>query len=81
MLIGVLEVSGGVLLALPPTASYAAAMLGGIMAGAIGTLVLHNEHPFPPLFWISVIALIGLVRLPRAWRPGPLRVQATADTV
>jgi len=81
MLIGALEVAGGVLLAFPPTASYAAALLGCIMAGAVGTLVLHNEHPFPPLFWISVMALIGLVRLPRRWRPGPRGVPATVDTV
>jgi len=81
MLIGVLEVAGGALLAFPPTASYAAAVLGCILAGAIGTLVLHNEHPFPPLVWIAVTALIGLVRLPRMWRPGPRGVPATLDTV
>jgi uncharacterized membrane protein YphA (DoxX/SURF4 family) len=81
MLIGVLEVAGGVLLAFPPTASYAAALLGCILAGAIGTLVLHNEPPFPPLLWIAVIALIGLVRLPRMWRPSRRGVPPTLDTV
>src|SRR4029077_10694634 len=47
MLIGILEIAGGVLLTFPLTASYAATLLGSIMVGATVTLVLHNEHPFP----------------------------------
>jgi hypothetical protein len=81
MLIGVLELAGGVMLAFPPTASYAAALIGCIMLGAVGTLALHNEHPTPPLFWFFVMALIGLVRWHRAWRPKSHAAQAALDPV
>jgi putative oxidoreductase len=69
MLIGVLEIAGGLLLAFPRTASYAASLLCCILVGAAGTLVLHREPAAPPFVWFAVIAIVGIARFRRAWRP------------
>jgi putative oxidoreductase len=71
MLIGVLEIAGGLLLAFPATASYAAAFIGCIMVGAVGTLFMHNEPSAAPIVWMVALAFLGFVRRRRAWRPVP----------
>jgi putative oxidoreductase len=81
LLIGVLEVAGGLLLAFPRTASYAAALIGCIMVGAAGTLVLHKERAFAPIVWFACTVFIGIVRRRRAWRPISRRVPAALDPV
>ena len=81
LLIGALEVAGGLLLAFPRTASYAAALIGCIMVGAAGTLVLHHERAFAPIVWFVCIAFIGGVRRRRAWRPFSRSVPAALDPV
>ena len=43
MVIGALEIAGGVLLLLPRVSSYAAALLGAILIGAAATHALHDE--------------------------------------
>ena len=79
--IGVLEIVGGLLIALPATASYATALLGGILAGAAATLLLHNENPAAPIVWFVVVVLIGVSRRSRAWRPIGMRVPLAASQV
>jgi putative oxidoreductase len=79
--IGVLEVAGGVLLLFPRTSSYAAALLGSIMIGAVVTLLLHHEPFLAPVVWGAVLAVIGGVRRPRAARPASRAVPPTLDPV
>ena len=43
MVIGALEIAGGVLLLVPRLSSYAAALLGAILIGAAATHALNNE--------------------------------------
>jgi putative oxidoreductase len=71
MVIGALELAGGVLLVVPRVSSYAAALLGAILIGAAATHALHHEaaRVAPPLMWLAVMALIGVARRRRAWRP------------
>jgi hypothetical protein len=81
MLIGVLEIAGGILMAFPPTVLYAAILIDAIMIGAVGTLVLNHEKLFPPLFWLIVVSIAGYARRRRAWRPGHRQTSAAANTV
>lgn len=71
LVIGALEIAGGVLLLVPRLSSYAAALLGAILIGAAATHVLHDEgaRVAAPLMWLAVMALIGVARRRRAWRP------------
>jgi uncharacterized membrane protein YphA (DoxX/SURF4 family) len=79
MVIGALELAGGLLLLVPKLTSYAAALLGVILVGAAATLALHNERMSPPLMWLAVIVLLGWARRRRAWRPGIRPLQSPAD--
>jgi putative oxidoreductase len=69
--VGLLEVAGGLLLLVPKLSSYAAALLGAVMIGALATHWVHGETRMlpAPLPWLAVFALIGIVRWRRAWRP------------
>jgi putative oxidoreductase len=71
MVIGALELAGGVLLLVPRVSSYAAALLGAILLGAAATHAFHAEaaRVAPPLMWLAVTTLIGVARRRRAWRP------------
>jgi len=69
MVIGALELLGGVLLLVPRVTSYAAALLGVILVAATTTLVLHGESVRPPLLWLVVMVLLAWARSGRAWRP------------
>lgn len=81
VVIGVLEITGGVLLAFPWTASYAAALIGCIMVGATATLILHKEPAGAPIVWGTVMVLIGIGRRRRAWRPHARNTPAALDSV
>src|SRR5262245_12527988 len=74
MVTGTLEAVGGVCLFVPSIATYAAALLGVIMIGALATHLLHNEMQrlVAPLIFLVVLAVIGVARLRVAVRPGPL---------
>src|SRR5262245_2886095 len=74
MVIGALEAIGGVCLFVPRIATYAAALLGVIMIGALATHLLHNEMQrlVAPLIFLFVRAVIGMARLRAAARPGLL---------
>ena len=62
MVIGALELAGGVLLLVPSVSSYAAALLGAILLGAAATHALHGEttRVAAPLMWLAVMTLIGV---------------------
>jgi putative oxidoreductase len=79
--IGVLEVASGVLLAFPRTASYAAALLVCIMAGAAGTLAVHGERMSAPIVWVVLLAIVGIARFRRAWRPAATRAALASGPV
>jgi uncharacterized membrane protein YphA (DoxX/SURF4 family) len=81
MLIGVLEMLGGLLIAFPRTATYAAVLIALIMFGAVATLVVNQEKLFPPIFWLIVVSIVGYARRRQVWRPGRRGIPASAGTV
>jgi putative oxidoreductase len=83
MVVGAVELTAGVLLLVPKLTSYAATLLGAIMIGAAATHLLHNEtaRVAAPLIWLGMMALLGLARRRRAWRPAPRPLPLAADQV
>jgi len=83
LVIGALEVGGAILLLVPKLSSYAAALLGAIMVGAAATHAIHNEavRVSAPLMWLGVVALVGVARRRRAWRPGVRALPVPAGQV
>jgi uncharacterized membrane protein YphA (DoxX/SURF4 family) len=84
ILIGVLEMAGGALLALPQTTMYAAALIDVIMIGAAGTLLLNGEphrQVAAPIVWMILVSGLALARRRRTWRPARRGVSMAADTV
>lgn len=81
--IGALEIGGAMLLLVPKLSSYGAALLGAIMAGAAATHALHHETAriAAPLMWLAIVALIGVARRRRAWRPGVRALPVPASQV
>jgi uncharacterized membrane protein YphA (DoxX/SURF4 family) len=78
MVIGALEVLGGLALLAPRVASYGAALLGAIMIGAAATHWLHGEsgRVVAPLMYLAVLVFIGLARRANAVRPASRRTAA-----
>jgi uncharacterized membrane protein len=64
MVIGALEVLGGLSLLVPRVASYGAGLLGIIMIGASATHFVHGEmdRVVPPLMYLAVVAVVGAAR-------------------
>src|SRR5262249_26511197 len=63
ILVGLIEVAGGLLLLVPQTAVYAAASLGVTMLGAMGTHIFHGQvaavyHEIVPLGLLGVVAFL-----------------------
>jgi putative oxidoreductase len=81
MVIGALEIAGGLLLLLPKVTSYAATLLGVILVAAAATLALHHQPISPPTAWLVVMILLGVARRRRAWRPGMHPLPVTANQV
>jgi len=84
ILIGVLEMAGGVLLAIPQTTVYAAALIDVIMIGAAGTLLLHGEphrQIAAPIVWMVVASGLAFARRRRTWRPAGRGARVAAGTV
>ena len=81
MVIGALEVIGGVLLLVPKLSSYAAAMLGVILVAAAATLRLNHLPVSPPLAWLGVMIVLGVARRRRAWRPSGRPLPVTVNQV
>ncbi len=80
-LIGAVEITAGLLLALPSTALYGVVVMCPILIGAAVTLLRNHEVVFPPIFWLVVLVGIGYARRHRAWRPADRRVPVPADRV
>ena len=68
MIIGVLEVLGGIGLLIPKLRLLAALGLVGIMLGAVGTHVMNGEFS-EPMFFVSIIALVLLLVLAFVLKP------------
>ena len=84
ILIGALEMTGGILLAVPRTTVYAAALIDVIMIGAAGTLLLNGapgRQISAPLVWMVIASGLAFARRRSAWRPSRRRVGAAASAV
>jgi len=64
ILIGVVELAGGLILLLPRTALYAAGVLGIVMVGAVFTHLGHGETPQAavPLVLLVLLVIVGYAR-------------------
>ena len=60
VLVGVLEIAGGVALLVRSVALYGALLLVGVMAGAVWTLVKVGDAPIPPLVVGVLLALVAV---------------------
>lgn len=69
VLVGVIEVAGGLLLLVPRTAVYAAAALAVIMLGAMGTHIIADKNPAAIYHEAVPLALLGLVVYLRTRHP------------
>ena len=67
VLIGVVEVGGGLALLVSRTAWYAAGALGIVMIGAVVTHLGHGEIPqaVVPLVLLGLLVVVGYARRPR----------------
>jgi uncharacterized membrane protein YphA (DoxX/SURF4 family) len=63
VLIGVVEIAGGVALLVRSVALYGALLLLAIMAGATWTLVKVGDAPVPPLVVGSLLAIVIVAQL------------------
>ena len=61
VLVGVIEIAGGLLLLVPQTAIYAAGALAVIMLGAMGTHVIADGEPAAIYHEAVPLALLGVV--------------------
>jgi putative oxidoreductase len=77
MVVGALEIAGGLLLLAPKATSYGAALNGMILVAAAATLRRNDLPMSPPLVWLVVMILLGVARRRRAWRPGASRLPVT----
>jgi putative oxidoreductase len=79
LVIGAIEVAGGLGLLIPKTASYSAIVLAIVMAGAAATHIIHADRsPVGELVFASLLLLIAYLRWHDRWRP---RVAAPAQAV
>ncbi len=69
LLIGALELAGGIGLLIPKTAGYAALGLVGIMIGAAGTHLVNGVQVVRPLVFMVLLVVVVILR-----RPWPLPV-------
>src|SRR5262249_9801908 len=80
MLIGVVEIAGGLLLAFPKTTVYGAVAIEVVMLGALGTRLRCHEHVFAPVFLLVMVALIAYGRRRHA-SGSSRRIPAEVDPV
>ena len=67
VVIGVIEIGGGVALLIPRLAFYAAGALGVVMIGAAYTLVVHGEPGIAiPIVCLLLLATLAYLRRPVA---------------
>ena len=65
LLIGVIEIGGGVALLIPRLAFYAAGSLGVVMIGAAYTLVMHREPGVAiPIVCLLLLSIVAYLRRP-----------------
>jgi putative oxidoreductase len=84
ILIGVLEMAGGLLLAIPQTTVYAAVLIDVVMIGAAGTLLLNGVPPrqiSAPIVWFVLVTVLAYVRRRRTWRPARRSARVAAGAV
>jgi putative oxidoreductase len=81
MLVGILEIGGGLILLFPAVAWQGAALLAVVMAGAVFTLVRSGDtaHAIVPALLLGMVVLVGYLRHPRTSLRQ--RLQAATDWV
>jgi uncharacterized membrane protein YphA (DoxX/SURF4 family) len=62
LLIGVLEIAGGVALLVPPVARYGTALLIAIMLGATWSVLSVGEAVAPPLIVGALLVVLAILR-------------------
>lgn len=67
LLIGVIEIGGGIGLLMPRVAFYAAGALGVVMIGAAYTITVHGEPGVAiPIVCLVLLAIVAYLRRPTA---------------
>ena len=74
---GLVEVAGGLALALNILKKYAAAGLSVVMIGAMGTHIMHSEWPMLAL--ATVIFILSVVLTKELWTSSQETSEATAE--
>ena len=68
LVIGVVEMAGGVLLLVPRLATYGAALLATVMIGAMITHATAGQPPWRPVPHLVLLLLLAWIRWPSRWR-------------
>jgi putative oxidoreductase len=70
VLIGVVEIAGGMVLLVPRNAFYAAGVLAVVMIGAVFTHVVHGEVPQAalPFVLLGLLVMVGYAHRPQTAR-------------
>src|SRR5215207_7776659 len=80
LVIGAIEVAGGLALLIPRLASYAAILLSIVMLGASATQVLRGgRNGVGEVVFAALLALLAFIRWNHRWRRRP-RLQHAAPT-
>jgi hypothetical protein len=80
LVIGAIEVAGGIGLLIPRVASYCATVLSLVMIGASATQVLRGGRDgVGEIVFAVMLAVIALIRWPDRWRPKAAAPAAAAS--
>jgi uncharacterized membrane protein YphA (DoxX/SURF4 family) len=74
LVVGVIELVGGILVLVPRLTSYAGLMLGTVMVGAILTHALAGDMWARPVPHLVILMLLTWLRWPSRWRRPPVTV-------
>ena len=82
MVVGVLEIAGGLMVLAPRVASYGALTIATVMVGAALTHLTHGEtrRLIGPLIFLALAAAVGWLRRASAARPARLPASERAVT-
>ena len=82
MVVGVLEIAGGLMVLVPRVASYGALTIATVMVGAALTHLTHGEtrRLIGPLIFLALAAAVGWLRRASAARPARLPASERAVT-
>jgi putative oxidoreductase len=82
LLVGAVEIAGGVVLLIPRLAFYGALVLAAVMLGAIGTLLIHPTAQFGiamPIVYLILLIVIATARVRMRASP-PVNISSKVDS-